>query len=70
MKFEKKYITGKFPFVVGVVIVVCIAIIYKMVMTMTVDKDKWMDFKSENVDGSEVPVPPADPLPMRRSGRS
>ena len=58
MKFEKKYITGKFPFVVGVVIVVCIAIIYKMVMTMTVDKDKWMDFKSENVDGSEVPDPP------------
>ena len=50
-KFEKSYITGKFPYIVGVIIIVCVAVIYQTVKVMTVDKDKWMEYKKENVDG-------------------
>lgn len=51
IKFDKKYITGKFPYIVGVIIIVCISIIYQMVKVMTVDKDEWLDYKKQNVDG-------------------
>ena len=45
-KFEKSYITGKFPYIVGVIIIVCVAVIYQAVKVMTVDKDKWMEYKN------------------------
>ena len=51
MKFEKKYIAVKFPFIVGVVIVVCLAIIAKLIMTMTVNKDEALEYKRKYVDG-------------------
>lgn len=51
MKFDKKYITGKFPYIVGIIIIVCIAVIYQMVKVMTVDKDEWMEYKKQHVDG-------------------
>lgn len=50
-KFDKSYITGKFPYIVGVIIIVCLAVIYQAVKVMTVDKDKWMEYKKKNVDG-------------------
>lgn len=58
MKFDKKYITGKFPYIVGVIIIVCIAVIYKMVKVMTVDKEEWMEYKKEHVDGRIVEAEP------------
>ena len=59
MKFDKKYITGKFPYIVGVIIIVCIAIIYQMVKVMTVNKEEWMDYKKQHVDGT---VDVAEPI--------
>ena len=57
-KFEKSYITGKFPYIVGVIIIVCVAVIYQAVKVMTVDKDKWMEYKKKNVDGRVSVVKP------------
>ena len=57
MKFDKKYITTRFPYIVGVVILVCIGVIWKMVKIMTVDKEEIIEYKKENVDGREVEDP-------------
>ena len=57
MKFDKKYITGKFPWMFGVVIIVFIFIIWKMVKTMTYEKEEWMEVKKEVVDGKVVDEP-------------
>lgn len=51
MKFEKKYIAGKFPFIVGVVILLCIAVIVKLILTMTVNKEEPLEYKKKYVDG-------------------
>ncbi len=52
MKFDKKYIAGKFPFIVGVVIIIGLVILVKLVLTMTVNKEEPLEFKKEIVDGS------------------
>ena len=57
MTFDKKYITGKFPVIVGAVFLVCLAIIWTLVKTMTVDKEEIMEYKAENVDGKVVEDP-------------
>ena len=58
MKFDKKYIVGKFPWMFGVVVIVCILIVWKMLKTMTYEKEDWMKVKSEVVDG-KIDVEPA-----------
>ena len=51
MKFDKKYIAGKFPFIAGAIILVGLAIVVKLVLTMTVNKEKPLEYKKEYVDG-------------------
>ena len=51
MKFEKKSIAGTFPFIVGVVILLCIAVIVKLILTMTVNKEEPLEYKKKYVDG-------------------
>lgn len=60
MKFDKKYISGKFPFIVALAILAAIGILYFMLKTMTVDREKWMKERFENYNGERdsVPKPP------------
>ena len=45
MKFDKKYISGKFPFIVVLAIVACVSILYHMLKTMTTDRDYWLELR-------------------------
>ncbi len=52
MKFEKKYISSRYPIVIIVAIVVAIAIIGRALYTMTIDKERWIDMGRVFVDDS------------------
>lgn len=55
MKFNRKYISSKFPVVVVLAFLFTIGITWNMVKTMTVDYDKLMDMKSKfETDSLEV----------------
>lgn len=43
MKFDKKYISGRFTIIVSVVMLICVWITYNMVDTMIVHRDKWKE---------------------------
>ncbi len=58
MKFEKKYIAAKFPYIVGMVILVGLAIVVKLVLTMTVNKDEPLEYKQKYVDGKLTEAKP------------
>ncbi|MCH5176436.1 MAG: transpeptidase family protein [Prevotellaceae bacterium] len=47
MKFDKKYISRKFPIVVSIAIVMCGFIFYYMLKTMTVEHDYWIEQNKE-----------------------
>ena len=55
MKFNRKYISSKFPVVVVLAFLFTIGITWNMVKTMTVDYDKLMGMKSKfETDSLEV----------------
>lgn len=58
MRFEKEYIKGKFPVIVTIVIVVCVAIFAAMLKTMTVDREKWVELRQTNFERDNVITPP------------
>lgn len=47
MKFDKKYISGKFPFIVVLAIAACGFILYHMVKTMTSDRAYWLGIREK-----------------------
>ncbi len=52
MKFEKKYISGRYPVVLIVAFLVAFGIIGRALYTMTVDKERWTDMARVFVDDS------------------
>lgn len=58
MKFDKKYISGKFAFILGIVIILVIGIIYCMIKTMTFDKNHWMEIKENAFQRDSVIIKP------------
>ena len=48
---KKTVSSGKFPFVIIPVVLVCIGITYKMLVTMTVEHEKWEELRKENFEG-------------------
>lgn len=58
MKFDKKYISGKFPLIVGIAFIIAIGIIVCMVKTMTVDKKMWEKRRHEAFERDSIIVPP------------
>ncbi len=52
MKFEKKYISGRYLVVVVAAFLIAMAIIGRAVYTMTVEKQKWLDMAKVFVDDS------------------
>ena len=59
MKFDKKYISGKFPFIVAAAIIVCFIICFYMVKTMTVDREHWLQEAKENYNKEKRVKQPA-----------
>lgn len=58
-KNSKKTISsGKFPLVIIPIVLVCIGIMYKMLMTMTVEREKWEDLRKENFEKDSVELKP------------
>ena len=58
MKFDKKYISGKFPFVVGVAFCTAVGIIGFMIKTMVADKEKWEEIRTKNFEKDSLEVKP------------
>ena len=58
MKFDKKYISGKFPFIVGAAFIIAFGIIFCMVKTMTVDKKMWEKRRHEAFERDSITVLP------------
>ncbi len=52
MKFEKKYISSRYPVVIIVAILVALAIIGRTLYTMTIDKERWINMGKVFVDDS------------------
>ncbi|MCM1311717.1 MAG: transpeptidase family protein [Bacteroides sp.] len=52
MKFDKKYISGRFIGVVIVALILCVAIVWRALYTMTVERERWQKiasfYESEN----------------------
>ena len=57
MKFDKKYITGRFSAIVIGALLVCALIIWKALYTATVDRDKWMKVAAISVSDTMVMKP-------------
>jgi cell division protein FtsI (penicillin-binding protein 3) len=57
MKFDKKYITGRFSAIVIGALLVCVLIIWKALYTATVDRDKWMQVAAISVSDTMVMKP-------------
>lgn len=57
MKFDKKYITGRFSAIVIGALLVCVLIIWKALYTATVDRDKWMKVAAISVSDTMVMKP-------------
>ena len=57
MKFDKKYITGRFSAIVIGALLVCVLIIWKALYTATVDRDKWMQVAAISVSDTLVMNP-------------
>ena len=58
-KNSKKTISsGKFPLVIIPIVLVCIGIMYKMLITMTVEREKWEDLRKENFEKDSVELKP------------
>ena len=55
MKFDKKYITGRFAGIVIVALLICVAIIWRAMYTATVERDGWLQLGAVKV---------SDPKPM------
>ena len=58
MKFDKKYISGKFHFVVGVAFCTAVGIIGFMIKTMVADKEKWEEIRTKNFEKDSLEVKP------------
>lgn len=58
MKFNKKYISGKFPYVVVVAFLFAGGVMWHMIKTMTVDYDKWITMKKANFESDSLEVKP------------
>ncbi len=52
MKFEKKYISSRYPIVLIVAFLVATAIIGRALYTMTVEREKWLSWSTAFVDDS------------------
>ena len=46
MKFDKKYIAGRFPIIVSVALIVALAIVFCLVKTMVFDRTIWLEKKA------------------------
>lgn len=57
-KKHKLIKTEKFPFVIIPLILVCIGILYCMVKTMTVEKERWVQMRKENFEEDSVILKP------------
>ena len=57
MKFDKKYITGRFSAIVIGALLVCVLIIWRALYTATVDRDKWMKVAAISVSDTMVMKP-------------
>lgn len=58
MKFDKKYISGKFAFIIAIVVLMVLGIVFCMVKTMTFDKSHWMDIKTKAFQRDSVILKP------------
>ena len=57
MKFDKKYITGRFVGIVIGAFLICLLIIWKAVYTATVERDKWLKVGAMSVSDTLVMKP-------------
>ena len=55
---RKTVSSGKFPLVIVPVVLVCIGILWKMLQTMTVDREKWEQVRKENFEKDSVELKP------------
>lgn len=58
MKFDKKYITGKFPIIVAIALLMAVGIVICMVKTMIFDKQMWEDRRHVAFEKDSLIVPP------------
>ena len=58
MKFDKKYISGKFPIVVAIIFLIAMGIVFFMVKTMVVDKNMWISRRHKAFENDSLVVKP------------
>ncbi len=58
MKFDKKYITGRFSAIVIGALLICLLILWKALYTATVDRDKWQEVAAITVSDTMEMKPP------------
>ena len=57
MKFDKKYITGRFSGIVICALLICVLIIWRALYTATVERDKWLRVAAISVSDTMVMKP-------------
>ena len=58
MKFDKKYISGQFTLVIMLALLFCIGIVFFMMKTMTIDKNKWEEERKRHFEKDSLIVEP------------